>query len=324
VRRGAPDEAGVDHVMDGQSPVRAGEVDWAIAELAGRQYGLVRREQLLGVGLGRGAIEHRQRAGRLHLIHRGVYAVGHPKLTREGTWLAGVYAAGDGAVLSHRSAAALWAVCAPPNGPVEVTSRRTRMLGSGVRIHAGSVSPDEVVERRRIPVTAVPRTLLDLAAVAGRANVSEAFRAAEANRWITADTLHAALRRHPGRRGNATVRAILQDAGYGRGIRRSRLEARFATFLRRHRFPAPARNVWMRVGPTEIEADCLWADQRLIVELDGRAFHDTDSAFEYDRARDRTLKVHGWTVFRVTWRHLEREEQQLARDLRAMLARTPG
>jgi predicted transcriptional regulator of viral defense system len=309
--------------MDGQTPVRAGEVDRAIAALAARQHGVVRRGQLAGLGLGRGAIEHRLRAGRLYPIHRGVYAVGHRRLTLEAAWLAGVYAAGDGAVLSHRSAAALWALGVPTNGPVEVTSQLGKAISSGVRVHESSIPQDEIVERRRIPVTTVARTLLDYAAVARRAEVSEAFRAAEANRRITAEGLDAALRRHPGRRGNATVRAILKDAGYGRGIRRSRLEARFDTFLRRHGFPAPARNVWMRVGPIDIEADCLWAEQRLIVELDSRTFHDTDSAFENDRARDRTLKVHGWTVVRVTWRHLEKEERQLARDLRALLRRTP-
>jgi hypothetical protein len=264
------------------------------------------------------------RAGRLYLIHRGVYAVGHRRLTLEAAWLAAVYAAGDGAVLSHRSAAALWALGVPPNGPVEVTSQLGKAISSGVRAHQSCIAPDEIVERRRIPVTTVARTLLDLAAVASGAEASEAFRAAEAKRLITADALDAALRRHPGRRGNATVRAILKDAGYGHGIRRSRLEARFATFLRRHGFPAPARNVWMGVGPIEIEADCLWAEQRLIVELDSRTFHDTDSAFENDRARDRTLKVHGWTVVRVTWRHLEKEERQLARDLRGLLRPTPG
>ena len=245
-------------------------------------------------------------------------------LTLAGTCLAAVYAAGAGAVLSHRSAAALWDLLAPTNGPVEVTSRWGRALSSGVCIHDAAIPPDEIVERKRIPVTTVARTLLDLAAVASRAEVSEAFRAGEAKRWVTAESLAAALRRHPGRRGNVAVRSILADAGYGRGIRRSRLEARFASFLRRHRFPAPARNVHMRVGPIEIEADCLWAERRLIVELDGRAFHDTDGAFESDRARDRTLKVHGWTVIRVTWRQLERDERQLERHLRALLSRTRG
>jgi very-short-patch-repair endonuclease len=80
----------------------------------------------------------------------------------------------------------------------------------------------------------------------------------------------------------------------------------------------------MTIGALEIEADCVWHEQRLIVELDGRAFHDTAAAFESDRARDRALAVHGWTVIRVTWQQLKREEHQLARDLRAMLGPKPA
>jgi very-short-patch-repair endonuclease len=84
--------------------------------------------------------------------------------------------------------------------------------------------------------------------------------------------------------------------------------------------PPPTRNLRLRIGPLEIEADCVWPDRRLIVELDGRGFYDTGSAFETDRARDRALAVHGWRCVRVTARHLEREELQLVRDLRALLA----
>ncbi len=172
---------------------------------------------------------------------------------------------------------------------------------------------------RGIPVTTVPRTLLDLAAVASRPELASAFREAEAKRSVTPQSLAAALDRHPGRRGNANVRAVLADAGFGTGITRSVLEARFTAFLRRHGLPPPARNRKLQIGPLRIEADCVWPEHRLIVELDGRTFHDTDSAFETDRARDRMLAVHGWRCIRVTARDVDRDELQLARDLRTLL-----
>jgi very-short-patch-repair endonuclease len=307
--------------MHAQTQVRWA-IDRRIAAIAATQRGLITREQLIDLGLGRGAIEHRIRAGRLHVIHRGVYAVGHPNLTQKGRWLAAVVASGSDAVLSHRSAAELWGLLAVSSGPVSVTVPLARQPGRGIEAHRGTLVGNGVTERSGIPVTSPVRTLLDLAAIAPRRDVAEAFREAESKRprLLTAQELLAAVDSRPRRRGNASLRAVLAEAGYGRGISRSVLESRFRSFLRRHRFPPPARNVRMRIGILEIEADCVWPDQRLIVELDGRAFHDTASAFESDRARDRALAVHGWTVIRVTWRQLEREEAQLARDLGQLLA----
>lgn len=295
-----------------------------IARLAARQHSVVKRAQLLELGLTVAAIDHWLRAGRLHRIHRGVYAVGHPSLTWKGKWLAAVFAAGASAVLSHRSAAALLGLLPARAGAPEVIVPSWRSRLPGVRRHSGELRADERAIEAGIPVTSPARTLLDLASVASPKELRQAFRKAEADRVLTARKLAQALERRPGRRGNCAVRALLQDAGYGRGIKRSDLEADFATFLRRHGFPAPDRNVHVKVGAVEIEADCVWHEARLIVELDSRTFHDTDSAFEADRARDRALAAHGWTVIRVTYRHLHRDEVQLARDLRTILARTRG
>jgi very-short-patch-repair endonuclease len=311
--------------MDVQPRAR-GAIDRAIAAIAATQHGLITRKQLLDLGLGRGGIEVRLRGGRLQRIHRGVYAVGHANLTREGRWLAAVLAGGSGAVLSHRSAAELWGLFDVGQSPVHVTTPISRISQPGIRSHEARLSVGEIAERSSIPVTSPTRTLLDLAAVAPRHDVARALREAEARRppLLTAEEVLAAVERRPRRRGNSTMRAVLADAGYGRGISRSALESRFRSFLRRHGLPPPARNVHMTIGALEIEADCVWHEQRLIVELDGRAFHDTAAAFESDRARDRALAVHGWTVIRVTWRQLKREERQLARDLRAMLGPKPA
>jgi very-short-patch-repair endonuclease len=305
--------------MGAQVRARGSQLDRALADMAARQHGVVTRAQLVELGLGRGAIRRRLEAGRLHRIHRGVYAVGHPELTQEGLWLAGVFGAGRGAVLSHRSAAALWQILLPSPTTVEVTIPVPRRPGPGILAHESQLPPDEIVDRARIPVTNVPRTLLDLAAPVPSRVLSRAFREAEVRRLITPAILARTLARHPGRRGNRNVRALLNDVGFGTGITRSELETLFTRFLRRHRLPAPRRNFHVRVGGIDIEADCVWPEARLIVELDSRTFHGTATAFETDRARDRALAAHGWTVIRVTWRQLQRDELQLARDLRALV-----
>jgi very-short-patch-repair endonuclease len=283
--------------------------------------------------MGRGAIRRRLDAGRLYLLHRGVYAVGYPELTQEGIWIAGVFGSGKGAVLSHRSAAALWRLLLPSPNFVEVTVPIARSPGAGIRAHASRVPAEEITEHKGIRVTTVARTLLDLAAVASKPVVARAFREAQieprprearAGPRVTLDAVAGLLDRHPGRRGNAIVRELLAGAGFGSGVTRSGLEAAFTRFLRRYSLPAPDRNFHMRVGALELEADCVWPDARVIVELDGRQFHDTATAFEEDRARDRALAAHGWTVVRVTWKQLQRDALQLARDLRRLLRRTGG
>jgi very-short-patch-repair endonuclease len=312
--------------MEGFRRVRGGWEYWdrAIAAVAAGQHGLIRVEQLHALGLSSGAIEHRVRAGRLHPIHRGVYAVGHSHLTSEGRWLAAVYAAWPDAVLSHRSAAGLWHVEIPAFELAEITTSTGRRPGRGILAHEGRLSPAETTHRSGIPVTAPLRTVIDLAAVAGRRDARRAYRVFETRRLITAEALNAAVTARPRRRGNAALRAILLDAGYGKGITRSEMEARFNAFLRRHRLPKPQRNALVSAGPIELEVDFVWRDARVIAELDGRTFHDTASAFERDRERDRALAVHGWRVIRITWRQLHDDAPQLARDLRALLARTPA
>jgi predicted transcriptional regulator of viral defense system len=153
--------------------------DEAIAELAERQHGVVSRTQLLEVGLGRRAIGHRLARSRLHPVHSGVYAVGHRVLSREGRWMAAVLGGGDRAVLSHRSAAALW--CLRPTGRtrIEVTVPRWRRKRAGVQVHVARLPGDEVTVVRGIPVTTVSRTLLDLASVLDRRQMERACNEAE-------------------------------------------------------------------------------------------------------------------------------------------------
>jgi hypothetical protein len=183
------DEAHVAHAIDGEREVR--RVDAAIAALAKRQHGIVARGQLTDLGLGRGAIEHRVRCGRLHPLHRGVYAVGHRALRREAWWLATVLAAGPGAALSYRSAAELWGMRYGSRARVEVSVPRHRRSTARIEVHVVEMQPDEVTVHDGIPVTTPARTLLDLAAVVPPQHLKAAFEEAEVRRLTSPTSLDA-------------------------------------------------------------------------------------------------------------------------------------
>jgi very-short-patch-repair endonuclease len=190
-----------------------------------------------------------------------------------------------------------------------------------LRIHTSLLSADEVTDVRRIRVTTVPRTLLDLAAVIPANQVEWAVNEAEVLRLTDPLSLGDLVGRYPGRRGIRAVRAALANLTAGGHLTRSELESRFLELVRRTRLPRPETNADLFVGGRRFECDCVWHDEGLVVELDGRAAHATAAAFERDRARDRALQVAGWRVVRVTWRQLRDEPEALATDLRYMLAR---
>jgi very-short-patch-repair endonuclease len=282
--------------------------------LAERQHGVVGRCQILDAGVGRRVVERRLEAGRLHVVQRGVYAVGHRVLTREGQWMAAVLAAGPRAALSHRSAAALWMVRSSTELEVTVPTGRAR---PGIMIHRALVPADELTTQRGIPVTTVPRTLFDLAGNLPRHQVERAINEAEVRRLADPLSLADLLDRYPRRLGAPAIRSILHD---GVTVTRSELEARFLSFLRKCGLPRPETNTRLHVAGRWIECDCLWRERGLIVELDGWAAHGTAAAFERDRARDRILQAHGWRLARVTWRQLRDDGRAVAYDLSALLS----
>jgi very-short-patch-repair endonuclease len=270
--------------------------------------------------MGRRAIDHRLQIGRLHLVHRGVYAVGHAGLAREGRLMAAVLAGREGAVLSHRSAAALWGVGPDRGAAFEITVPVTRRARPGIVQHHSPIRPDELTTVMRIPVTTVPRTLLDLAAVVDRRQLRRAVDEAEVLRLWDAVSLAEVIERYPGRRGVAALRSVLADGMIGATVTRSELELRFLEFLASARLPAVQANVPLDLRGHRIEADFLWPHQHLIVELDGHATHATRAGFERDRERDRLLHTAGWRVIRITWRQLHDDPRAVAHDLRTLLA----
>ena len=282
--------------------------DRRISELAARQYGVVSRAQLFALGLGRGEIDARLRLGRLHPLHRGVYAVGHPRPRGLAVDLAAVLACGHGAVLSHRSAAALWCIRPSAGAGVDVTvsGRSGRAKRPGIRLHRARLASQDIRIRDGIPVTSPARTLVDLADVVSRRAVERAFDEAE---YLRLDCT--GLTPIAGRPGLGRLRDILAHHEAGSTRTRSELEERFLELCAGRGLPAPEVNA--RLNGHEV--DFLWRGAGLVVELDGRAAHDTRRAFERDRMRDAELAVAGQRVVRVTPRRLETAPDELAEQI---------
>jgi hypothetical protein len=199
--------------------------DQGIALLAEGQHGVVARRQLLELGLTDAQIKGRIGRGRLHIVHRGVYAVGHRLLSQRGRWMAAVLFGGREAVLSHRSAAELWGITSPRNRAIDVTRRRGWRASPGIAVHRNSISADEIVAVAGIPCTCVPRTSLDLAGSTSRDELERAINQIEVRRLTHSLSIYDLLERYPRRRGAPMLRALLDDRVEARGITRSRLRS---------------------------------------------------------------------------------------------------
>ena len=298
--------------MDGKS--QSG--DREIATLADRQHGVVALWQLFALGIGRGAIEWRIANGRLHPVHQGVYAVGRRKLDWRGVLMAAVLACGPEAVLSHRSAARLWGIRPDNRRNVDVTvpSRGTHRR-KGIDAHgARRLDPRDLTKIDGIPVTSLPRTLLDLAEVVPKSHVIRAMTEAERQRIIDVRALEELMARSPGRRGLKPLGEILTDAVIEPGTREE-FEHAFVQFCHAAGLPKPKVNTLVE----GYEVDVVWRKGRLIVELDSWAFHRHRKAFEDDRERDIVLALAEYQVIRVTWRQLTRQPAKLAKRLTTLL-----
>jgi hypothetical protein len=282
--------------------------DARIARLAATQHGVVSRAQLYELGLGRRGIERRVASGRLHRLYRGVYAVGHTVVNRHGHYLAAVMACGDDAVLSHRSAAALWGI-RPSDAPkIDVTVPRTSGVRSSRRVVVHRPARQaESTTRAGIRVTTPGQTLADLALGLPRRALEKAAENAEALR------LHVAVApAHPGTKRLAAAMGHDLTA-----TTRSPLEDAFLELCAAYGIPRPLVNAVVEGH----EVDFCWPDARLIVETDGYERHGTRAAFERDRARDADLGARGWQVARFTDRHVRRQAGWVAG---AISARSPS
>ncbi len=314
-----------------------------IDRVAEGQHGVVTLDQLREAGFTDKMIRGRVRSGRFAPLHRRVYRIG-PRLSALASQMGAVLACGPKAVLSHRTAAALWSILPDerPGSGVDVSVLRSERAGGNpaIRTHrTGSLPPDEVTVHMAIPVTTPLRTLLDLAAIAARVGsrrldgappaarrprgpdtsvtlreLEQAVARAERAGLVTLGELQARIDRIPGRAGARLIRRIVAADG-GPAMTRSEAEARLLALVRRARLPAPRLNA--RVD--RFEVDFLWPGCGLGVEVDGFAFHGSRYGFEDDRARDAELAARGVHVVRVTWRQIRGEpEAVIGRVARAL------
>jgi hypothetical protein len=268
-------------------------------------------------------VESRVRRGFLHRVHRGVYSVGHRPITNEAHWLAAVLACGDEAVLSHRSAAALWGVRAVATPRIDVTSSRRRGYRfRGIALHrATSLAGMDKTERRGIPVTSLRRTIIDLATCVSPSSLEYAIHRAEAQRKLVPEELSEILSRLPGTGGTAAVRRVIDAAGHDIDARtRSPWERRFLSICRGAEIPEPRVNEWIAldVPAGGLEVDFSWPRQRLVVEVDDDASHNTMRARDNDLQRDRALRAAGWAVTRISEAEFGNPDRIAATVLRAL------
>lgn len=299
---------------------RRAQVEREIAQLAADQYGHATRTQLINAGLPKSTVDHRVRVGLLYVRHRGVYAVGHPGEILLGAEMAAVLACGDGAVLSHHSAAALWGFRAPRlDGAVDVTVAGShRAQRRGIRLHGGrrGLSSRERTNLKRIPITTPARTLLDLAATLTHRDLERALDEAITRRLTSLTAIHDLLAHHLRRRGTAGL-AALADRNRNTPVTHSQAEERFLDLNRRAHLPEPRVNAQLE----RYEADFVWPEAKLIVELDGHAYHSSRRALERDHLRDAELRRQGWTILRFTARQLTTEPEVVVAQIAAELTR---
>ncbi len=285
----------------------------SIAKIAERQHGVISVWQLYVLGLGERGVRCRVDAGRLHRLHRGVYAVGHAALSSEGRWLAAVLAVGWssrgeagpvldhwGAAVSHCSAASLWGLLPETGQPVDVIvlGKGGRAKRRGVRVHRSlTLMPVDVTLRHGIPVTTPARTIADL-----RLAALEGLPGA-----ISPRELRKAIRQ-------ANVLALPIDES-AKDRTRGDLEQDFLLLCRRHRLPAPEINV--RVGPYLV--DFLWRSRQFVVETDSYLHHGGREAFQGDRGRDLDLKRLGYEVLRLSERQINEEPATVAEIVLAVV-----
>lgn len=230
--------------------------------------------------------------------------------------MAAVLACGEHALLSHRSAAGLWDLAPSSSSLIDVTAPRSRRRVPRLALHrVRGVDACDRAELDGIPITSVARTLFDLAEVVNLRRLERAFEQAERLRLLDLAAVSRLCEDSPGRRALRPLATLLPQLRSAVPETRSELERRFLDLCRAAGLPEPAVNVVVE----GFEVDVLWANERLVVELDGYAYHRTRAAFERDRSRDATLQIAGYRVLRVTHRMLETDPGAVIDTIRSLL-----
>jgi very-short-patch-repair endonuclease len=281
---------------------------WQVVGLAETQFGVVSASQLVALGASSDWIRGRLRRGLLRPLHRGVYAVGHAVLVPQGRWLAAALAV-PGAVLSHRTAAALWRLEVNEHATPELTTtREARSRPALILYRSRTLAAEDVVRWHGVLVTSIERTLVDLADVL---SPGELMRATDGLKSVDQRRLAATLDRAGPRKAHTALRPLLDD-----GPRtRSELERAFLRMARRFGLGRPECNVWV----AGLLVDAHWPEQRLVVECDSRRWHASWAARRNDHARDAKLQLAGLSTLRVTWTEVRHRPELGAARIRPFL-----
>lgn len=297
-------------------PTTLQDADALIRELAATQHRVVTHGQLRALGLGPDSIRHRLKTGRLHPVHRGVYAVAHPALEREGRWLAAVLACGDEALLSHRSAAVLWGlVRSSTEHDVEVVMPDAVLRGRpDIHVHRrADLGAEHRCEVNGVPVTDPISTLVDLASCAPEWQVEQAINAADRLDLVDPETLRATVPGLAPRPGKACIRRLtgcdtLTDTG---------LERKFLAIVRAANLPSPRTQAMV----SGYRVDFFWPDLGLVVEADGWRYHRTSGEQAVDQRRDQAHARGGLTTLRFSEDQIRYEPRAVQRTLTAVFRR---
>jgi very-short-patch-repair endonuclease len=292
---------------------------WALAR---RQHGVIARWQLLELGFHPQAIKHRIAKGRLHPVHRGVYAVGRPDLTREGHWMAAVLACGPEAYLSFHSAGAHWGILPPrsgngaPSTPIHVSLQAAVVRQpAGIRVHrTTTLIPADLTTHREIPITSPTRTLIDLATVLDLRQLEAAVNEADKLDLVDPETLRAALDARKGQPGVPALRELLDRHTFR--LTDSELERRFLRIVRRAGLPLPETQVKL-AG----RVDFHWSKLGLVVETDGWRYHRTPAQQAKDNRRMQVHVAAGRSAVRISHYEIRHEADRVTTLLADLVRR---
>jgi very-short-patch-repair endonuclease len=300
--------------MESSGRQRASASAW---KLAGRQHGVVTRAQLRSLGFSPRAITHRLATGRLHPVGRGVYVLGRPELSAHGRWMAAVLGSGPDAVLSHSSAGALWEICAPGSGRIEVSVPATlNPRPRGLVVHRRrSLTDDGRTRRRGIPVTTPACTLVDLAAQLSRSRLEAAINEADKRGLTDPEALRAAIEGFSRRPGLAVLRRTLDRRTFT--LTDSELERRFLPLARSAGLGLPQTG--RRLNGFRV--DFHWPEIGLVVETDGLRYHRTPAQQARDRMRDQAHAAAGLAALRFTHAQIRHEPEHVRATLIAVAKR---
>lgn len=305
---------------------------------ARRQHGVVSRRQLLGAGVGERAIRHGLASGRLHRLLPGVYVVGRRSIGQRGRWMGAVLACGPGALVSHRSAAALWGMVKVDRPPIAVVvPAEARRRAPGVRAHRRLETPERlerarvralieepadwrpsakalllVTEVDRIPVTGPAVTLVDFASCSPLGELEAAINEADHLRLIDPETLRAVLDLLPGRPGLVKLRQLLDVAVHT--LTTTQLERQFLPLVERSGLPQPTTQRYL--GRHRV--DFYWADLGLVVETDSLRYHRTALKQSADKRRDNRHARSGLVTLRFTHRDISFAQAYVLGELRGV------